>query len=140
MSVEAECELAADKATPAAARTFVARMLRLWDCTDLEETASLLTSELVTNAILHAATDLVLRMKLEAPALRVEVTDGAPQLPRALPLTPWSEHGRGLWLIEALSRRWGAASSPPGKVVWFELNVADCGPDFPGSFEDPVPD
>lgn len=131
MSIEAECELGSERGSPTAARAFVSRMLRLWECTDLDEIACLLTSELVTNAVLHAATKVVLRMHLDPPALRVEVEDGAPDLPQPLPLTPWSEHGRGLWLVEALSRRWGAAPVPPGKIVWFELSALDCGPNGP---------
>ncbi|MHB1988121.1 MAG: ATP-binding protein [Acidimicrobiales bacterium] len=123
MPVEAERRFVSDETSPSAARTFVAEMLQLWDCEDLEEVACLLTSELVSNAVIHAATEVVLRMELEPPVLRVEVADELPELPAALALTPDSEHGRGLHLIEALSRRWGSRPSPPGKIVWFELDV-----------------
>jgi anti-sigma regulatory factor (Ser/Thr protein kinase) len=123
VGLEAACELASDRATPAAARSFVARMLRLWECTDTEELAALLTSELVTNAVVHAATRIVLRIQLEELDLRVEVEDGLPELPSAKALTAESEHGRGLLLLDSLSRRWGAAPTPSGKVVWFELTL-----------------
>lgn len=126
MSPMAERRLAADARSPAVARAFVAQMLRIWHCADAEEVASLLTTELVANAVVHAATEMVLRMELDAPILRVEVEDELPALPEPLPLTPFSEHGRGLWLIEALSRRWGSRPSAPGKVVWFEISAVDC--------------
>ena len=128
MSVQVERRYAADSLSPTAARSFVSEMLELWDCDDAEEIACLLTNELVTNAVVHAATEIVLRMKLDPPTLLVEVEDGADDLPQPVELTPYSEHGRGLLLIDSLSRRWGARRCPPGKVVWFELTVGAADP------------
>ena len=95
----------------------------MWDCEDVEEVATLLTSELVTNAVEHAASAVALRMRFDPPTLLTEVHDAAPGLPEPLVVTPWSSHGRGLSLIEALSRRWGTRQTRLGKVVWFELEV-----------------
>lgn len=96
----------------------------MWDCEDVEEVATLLTSELVTNAVVHTASAVALRMQFDPPTLLTEVHDTAPSLPEPLAVTPWSSHGRGLSLIEALSRRWGTRKTRLGKVVWFELEVA----------------
>lgn len=122
LSVETECALSPDVVAPAVARTFVSRTLRLWGCTQLEEVASLLTSELVTNAVLHAATGIALRLSFDGSELRVEVRDGSSELPKTLPINPHSEHGRGLWIIKNLSREWGSIPTPEGKVVWFALS------------------
>ncbi len=102
-------------------------MLRLWGLSELEDVTALLASELVTNSVLHASTPMRLRLQLEPPSLRVAVEDGAPQLPQSLPLSPSSDRGRGLWMIERLSRRWGATPSSAGKTVGFELEIEATG-------------
>jgi sigma-B regulation protein RsbU (phosphoserine phosphatase) len=85
--------------------------------------ALLLVTELVTNAIVHAGTDIDLDIETGPGRLRVEVTD---QSPGALPLAPESpaatrEGGRGLFLLDALATEWGTRHSGHGKSVWFVL-------------------
>ena len=81
----------------------------------------LLTSELVTNGVIHAHTDLDLQAKVANDSLRVEVIDhgdGCPVPARAQPDEEW---GRGLSVVSALATRWGVVMEPEWKSVWFEL-------------------
>lgn len=113
-------DLEATSTSPARARRFVDEQLRLWECDDPAEVVALLTSEMVANAVMHAATPVTLAMALDGDILRVEAEDGCPDLPRPRS-AEWDEPGgRGLALIEALARRWGAQPRGDGKVVWFE--------------------
>lgn len=92
-------------------------------------------SEAVTNGIVHAAGGAVsIRVARTAAGVRVEVVDAAARLPvlhvpvEALGEAPdadgLDEHGRGLFLLDALASRWGVAPVPPaGKRLWFELDV-----------------
>jgi anti-sigma regulatory factor (Ser/Thr protein kinase) len=86
------------------------------------QTASLLTSELATNAVLHAAPPVHLHAQITEASIRVEVPDGGAGTSPALRKTRETDHGgRGLAIIEALASRWGAEPTHGGKVVWFEL-------------------
>jgi anti-sigma regulatory factor (Ser/Thr protein kinase) len=90
------------------------------------ETALLLVSELVTNAVLHADGRPVLDVEVEPDRLRISVSDvgrGAPQVQTNNPLL--SDHGRGMLLVDTLSTRWGTEpKTPRGKCVWFELEAS----------------
>ena len=105
------------------ARTLVRAVLAAWDCDDPDEVAVLLTSEVVANAVRHAATACAVRVNLEGDLLRVEVADGSPALPRLRSPGPNDFGGRGLLLVESFARRWGAEATPTGKVVWFDVLV-----------------
>ena len=91
----------------------------------VRDVAVLLTSELVTNVVLHARTDYELRVAARGDCLRIEVCDldGQPATPRDA--APDEPSGRGLGLLAALSGHWGMtpAGLGTGKVVWFELPV-----------------
>ncbi len=91
--------------------------------TDATETALLLVSELVTNAVLHADGRPVLDIAVEPDRLRIAVSDtgrGTPEVQTDNPLL--SDHGRGMLLVDTLSSRWGSEPSEVGgKCVWFEL-------------------
>jgi anti-sigma regulatory factor (Ser/Thr protein kinase) len=82
----------------------------------------LLTSEVVTNAVLHARTEAQLTVVVSAGAVRVEVIDGEPRepVPRRAAIDDTS--GRGMQLIDALSSRWGVEPHGVGKLVWFEVD------------------
>lgn len=85
-------------------------------------TAELLTSELVTNALIHTAYGAVVTASLAGDVLRVEVRDFAPEPPDPyLPVSEDRTHGRGLLLVQALADAWGVRALGAGKVVWFEL-------------------
>ena len=91
---------------------------------DVRRTVGLLTSELVTNAVLHAATPVTVTLRRDAEAIRVEVADQSPQLPTLKSYGEDAATGRGLHLVSALADSWGSRRREDGKVVWFELGDA----------------
>ena len=83
--------------------------------------ALLLTSELVTNGVIHAHTDLDLRAALANDSLRVEVVDHGGGRPVRGHAAHDAERGRGLTVVSELATRWGVVMEPDWKSVWFEL-------------------
>jgi anti-sigma regulatory factor (Ser/Thr protein kinase) len=87
--------------------------------------AALLTSELATNAVVHAARAFEVRVQVESRLLRVEIRNDEPELLlRMKDPGPTDPGGRGLHIVEAFAQRWGTESSRDAKVVWFELGPA----------------
>lgn len=117
--------LAADPRSARDARRFVERTFQRWQCAHLLELATLLTSELVTNGILHARSDIELLLRLNGQTVRVEVRDEGRGTPVRREVGLESTNGRGLALVETLAGRWGVEPIDPGtgrgKAVWFEL-------------------
>ncbi|QOV42675.1 ATP-binding protein [Streptomyces chromofuscus] len=114
------------------ARAEVRRRLEGWGLADrdgagddLVSTAELLVSELATNALLHAASRFRLTLTAAHGVLRCEVSDGGRRVPQVLDAGS-SQSGRGMFLVEALARRWGCHQDGPGKTVWFELGTCAC--------------
>ncbi|MFB1047780.1 SpoIIE family protein phosphatase [Streptomyces chrestomyceticus] len=105
-------------------RRFLLRTLRAWGLTALADTALLLSSELLTNAVRHASGPLTLRVWYSARELGVEVVDGSTPRPRARLADTAEENGRGLMLVEALADAWGTRPGAVGKTVWFTLLTA----------------
>lgn len=87
----------------------------------LVRVAVLLTSELVTNAVVHATTPFRLDVVAHDDVVRVAVADGAAGAAEPARTVDAAEHGRGLQLVDALSSRWGTDRLAEGKRVWFEL-------------------
>jgi len=88
-----------------------------------------LADELITNAAVHAQTDLRLRLELGGELLHVAVRDLDRRLPRPLPDDPQGEGGRGLRLVEQMATTWGAQPHPGGgKVVWCTLRTQPVAP------------
>src|SRR5262249_11328879 len=90
--------------------------------TDLLDTAALLTSEVVTNAITHARSSVGLSVDLTDDRVRVVVRDRSGDHPEWRAGKQNGQSGRGLLLLEALSASWGVAPDARGKAVWFELS------------------
>ena len=108
-----------------AARAAVRRALREWDLEALVDTAQLLTSELATNAVLHARTELEVRVERLGERVRVSVLDRSPASAARRRYGLESGTGRGLGLVEALSAAWGTDPVEGwSKGVWFELDLA----------------
>ncbi|MDX6346220.1 MAG: hypothetical protein QOF84_1010, partial [Streptomyces sp.] len=112
----------------ATARAFVRDTLQGWGFSDVVDDAVVLTSELVTNAVVHAGTAADVECLRYEAAVRVEVSDRYPE--REVPLQdahrqahPDHEGGRGLILCSALATRWGVQYSPETKQVWFQLDL-----------------
>ncbi len=115
----------------AIARAFVRDTLQGWGYSDVVDDAVVLTSELVTNAVVHAGTSAdVLCLRTE-DGVRVEVADRYPE--REVPIQGTghafasldSENGRGLLLCAALAARWGVEYTPTYKQVWFQLDLPE---------------
>ena len=107
------------------ARHFVADTVRDVLPDALTEVAVLLTSELVTNVIVHARTPMRLSVDVEPAALRVAIADDVPRTPVQRKVDGGSPRltGRGMHLVESLATHWGVEPSPHGKTVWFELSA-----------------
>jgi anti-sigma regulatory factor (Ser/Thr protein kinase) len=106
--------------TPMNARHDVDRLLRTWDLHNVRDQAALLTTELVSNAVRHAGTDIELSVSFDDDVLRVEVRDQA--LDRAPRLgNPYGSGGYGLHIVAAMADAWGHQTQPDFKSVWFEL-------------------
>jgi GAF domain-containing protein len=116
-------ELAASPESAAVAREALLRMLGD-DAGEAADTAALLLTELVANAVRFAGGDLQVRAVVHSGLLLVEVCDTSERMPVPLgPRTPDAETGRGMILIGELADRWGAEPLPTGKRVWFELSL-----------------
>ncbi|MEG3626857.1 ATP-binding protein [Streptomyces poriticola] len=99
-------------------------LLRHWGRPGQSDIAELLTSELVTNALVHTDRDAVLTATVGPRALRVEVRDFVGRFPRPrVPACDDSTHGRGLMLVQSLADAWGVRAHGVGKAVWFELEA-----------------
>ncbi|MCH0562729.1 MULTISPECIES: ATP-binding protein [unclassified Streptomyces] len=118
-------ELAAHPGSPARARHLTRARLNGWEvCEDTCDTAALVVSELVTNAIVHTASRVVVcELHDGSDRVRIAVRDEgcAPGGPSAAQGQPEEEHGRGLLLVDALCHAWGAHEHGPGLLVWAEL-------------------
>ena len=138
--MHASLELDAAPASAGRARRWLRDRLTDWGLVDVEELATLLTSELVTNSFLHANTPITVRVERRPDVLRVEVEDLSPLTPVERRFSVDSGTGRGLRLVAELARRWGSdLLSPPssgGKRVWFELGLGDGDDDRVGAASD----
>lgn len=105
------------------ARHFVAGRVSDVLPSEVAEVAVLLTSELVTNVIVHARTPMRLSLDVDSSALRVAIADDAPRAPVRRAGGETRLTGRGMHLVETLSNQWGIEPTPNGKTVWFELSA-----------------
>lgn len=102
-------------------------VLRHWGLTPkLAENAVLLVSELVGNAVRHTGARIFgLRLRRRPAWVRFEVRDPSRGLPCLMPVQEMDVSGRGLFLVDKLSDRWGVDLLARGKTTWFEMRVAD---------------
>lgn len=107
------------------ARTFLHDTLAGWGVAeDTVATAVLCVSELVTNALMHTATDCEVRVVLVDDLVATTVRDGGGHVPApGRTDDPLQVHGRGLQLVEALADRRGSGLDEEGTTVWFELET-----------------
>ena len=106
----------------AAGRRFASELLSVHD-RRLVADVSLLVSELVTNAVLHADSQPRLAVHMLRGRVRVEVFDHDSRPPQLREPDRDGPGGRGLQIIATLSSRWGTEPVDGGKVVWFEIDV-----------------
>ena len=121
----AMAEFEATLSSPARARRWLTDMLERWELSGLAESAILLTTEIVTNAVVHALSRPLVVAAAAHGEIEVGVTDHEPRLPRkpggADPASTTTEGGRGLALVDMVADEWGATSLAEGKQVWFRL-------------------
>jgi anti-sigma regulatory factor (Ser/Thr protein kinase) len=102
------------------ARAFCDDVLGSSGSVERSQEARLVVSELVTNAIVHAGTEIELTVVVRSDAIRIEVTDLGGGLPKSSDPDEGTT-GRGLPIVEALSCGWGVVELGAGKTVWCEL-------------------
>jgi anti-sigma regulatory factor (Ser/Thr protein kinase) len=111
---------------PADARDWIAEACATWAVDQLADSAKLVVSELVTNAVTHARTDLRAQAALRRDFLHLAVHDGigmsSGELPAELPSAN-SVHGRGLYFVKAVATSWGMSPARGGKVTWATLRA-----------------
>lgn len=112
--------LAGEPASVPVARRFVRSVLSSWGRPELEEAGTLLVSELVSNAVLHARTPVEVEV-VDGPELLLVVADSSPALPVMRRHSRVSATGRGLWLLDQYSLRHGLVVSDHGKQLWSVL-------------------
>lgn len=130
--------LAAVATAPSVSRAFVDHNLRRWGLTKRADDAQLIMSELAANAVEATGIpvlgpayplleDLALigvQLRAQSGVLTLEVWDSSPEVPTRREVNDHSVRGRGLFLVEALSDRWGVwRTSAHGKVVFAELST-----------------
>ena len=119
--VERSASLPQQTDSPALARRLVGEILDLCGRAEWRSAAQLAVTELVTNAVLHAHTELLLRARCDGRALRVEVEDFNARLPVPRVYGPESPTGRGMALVAALTHQHGVIPTDGGKIVWFAV-------------------
>ncbi len=107
---------------PREAREFVATACREWDAMRFAERATLVVSELVSNAVVHTATEAQLTVRYDGTCLRVEVHDSGGGVPAVVPPERRDIGGVGLEIVSRCAREWGTeADGDGGKTVWAVL-------------------
>ncbi|MET8331318.1 SpoIIE family protein phosphatase [Streptomyces sp. NPDC005181] len=114
-----------------AARSFVDDRLRSWGLAEMSNALQLIVSEIVTNALIHAGSDVDIRLRAFADRVRLEVrdSDSNPPVPSPLALSEEenaeAEHGRGLLIVEALAGLWNSSPNGRGKTVSLDVPIPD---------------
>ncbi|MGC0398187.1 anti-sigma regulatory factor (Ser/Thr protein kinase) [Streptomyces sp. SAI-126] len=118
----------------ARARAFTRETLSCWSLGHCSDDATLVITELAANAVAHAvprlaaggADEVWLGLSFDPAHLLVTVSDPGDEPPAYTPadVTALREHGRGLYIVDALAQEWGWTSRPPaGKTVWAKLST-----------------
>jgi len=106
---------------PWMARRWVAITLASWEWTGNIDDTTLMVNELVTNAMIHAAGPIRVTMSLQSSGLWVDVHDTGVGHVTKRQIDRTATVGRGLQVVDLLSRSWGVLTEPDGKHVWFEM-------------------
>lgn len=122
--MSAALRLAASPTSVPQARRFVLQLLERWALADLADTAMLLTSEVVTNAVLHARTEIELTVTRMGQAVQIQVRDGSPVAPVRRRQALEATTGRGMQLLDRLSRSWDVTTDRNGKTVCFVVDAS----------------
>jgi PAS domain S-box-containing protein len=119
-----EIDLPALVSSPRRARRFVRDTLEPLGVPERTiDQAELVATELVTNSVMHARSEVKVSVELVNGRVRLRVDDRSPVRPMVRNATPDAATGRGLFIVEQLSSRWGVDLNRDGKTVWVELDV-----------------
>jgi anti-sigma regulatory factor (Ser/Thr protein kinase) len=125
--------LAPDTDAPSLARNLVSDACLSWGLVKHLHPSRLVMSELVTNAVEHAGTEIAVVVTRRGAGLHLAVADGDPRLPRVLTRTnrprrdvPLDERGRGLRAVQETASMWGAVPTETGKIVWATIRARPC--------------
>jgi anti-sigma regulatory factor (Ser/Thr protein kinase) len=122
----ARIDLPRDPSSAGAARRFIEARVSAWSFPQpAAEQLVLIGSELVTNAVLHARTDLTLTLELDDGRARISVKDQSKAPATLRHYRTDALTGRGLGVVASLSDSWGISAAADGKVVWAEVAAAD---------------
>jgi serine phosphatase RsbU (regulator of sigma subunit)/anti-sigma regulatory factor (Ser/Thr protein kinase) len=117
-------ELPALVSSPRRARHFVRETLEpLGVPRDTIDDSELVATELVTNSVMHARSEVTLSIEYANRSVRLRVEDGSPVRPVVRNAAPDAATGRGLFIVEQLASRWGIDTRRDGKAVWVELDL-----------------
>ncbi|GAA3007871.1 SpoIIE family protein phosphatase/ATP-binding protein [Streptomyces fulvorobeus] len=119
----ADWDVRSDPSAVSAVRADVSRKLAEWGLTEESFITELILSELVTNAIRHAAGPIRVRL-IRDRALICEVSDHSSTAPHLRQAATTDEGGRGLFLVAQFADRWGTRYTDDGKVIWTEQALA----------------
>lgn len=121
-------EFAADPASVRMTRLWVSQRLLDHDLAYLVDDLQLVVSELATNAMMHAETPFVVTLRAFKASVRLEVLDGVQSGPVRRTAQILETSGRGVAIVDTLSRAWGVTGNPSGgKSVWAEFNRVEEG-------------
>lgn len=119
-----QTELVAEPSSVSHARAFVVGHLLDHELPDLVDDIQLVVSELTTNALLHARTPFIVTLGASMETVLLEVLDEELAGPVLVVADPSASCGRGLAIVQALSRRWGVSTrGANGKTVWAEFDT-----------------
>lgn len=117
-----ETTLPCDQSAPGSARRLVLEGCRSAGLrADALDSAELLVSEVVTNAVIHGRSDVRLRLRISSTTVRVEVGDDNSRRPVLQPREDDALDGRGLTIVAMVASAWGVVDDGFGKTVWFEI-------------------
>jgi anti-sigma regulatory factor (Ser/Thr protein kinase) len=121
-------ELSPSPDSPGRARRFVTGFLRDWGVgVSTIEDAALLATELVTNAVIHARTPMLLDIGLEEDVIRIAVSDSDAGRPTMRPQNKEASTGRGLYVVDQIATDWEVIYGDGSKTVTCSLVAGDTG-------------
>ena len=119
--LSAELVLPPDVTSVGLGRKFVRDTVSDWGLENLLDTAVLLTSEVITNSVLHARTQIVLSLRSANGTVSISVHDGSQHLPRPRSHSVDATTGRGLELLDRLAQEWHVDRESDGKTLTFTV-------------------
>ena len=93
------------------------------DASEVIDDCSLVVSELTSNAVTAGSTVVSITVEVHRDHVRIAADDDGPGVPRPVAAGPSDRHGRGLAIVDSLSRAWGVQQRPRGKQVWADVAI-----------------